>query len=122
MSTQIITNEAGQPAFAVLPYAEYERLAARAESADEVREFDEAVAADEEAFPADVVRRLIDGDAPIKVYREYRNMSQSDLAARSGLTAAYVSQLEAGVRRGSADVLRRLASALNVDMEDLMQE
>jgi predicted house-cleaning noncanonical NTP pyrophosphatase (MazG superfamily) len=59
MNMQIIKNEAGQPVFAVLPYAEYERLQERAEIAEEIAEFDQAINADEEALPAEFVRRLI---------------------------------------------------------------
>jgi DNA-binding XRE family transcriptional regulator len=119
MNTRIIKNEAGQPVFVVLPYAEYERLQERAEIAEEIAEFGEAVNADEEALPAELVRRLIGGEKPLKVYYEYRALSQTELAGMTELTPAYISQLESGARAGSLKALKRLADALKVDVDDL---
>jgi DNA-binding XRE family transcriptional regulator len=119
MNTQIIKNEAGQPLFAVIPYTEYEWLQERAERAEEIAEFDQAVNTDEEALSAEFVRRLIGGEEPLKVYREYRAFSQTELAEMTGLTPAYISQLESDARTGSLKALKRLADALSMDVDDL---
>jgi DNA-binding XRE family transcriptional regulator len=91
------------------------RLLEICEEADDVRVFDEAMEAirqGEELVPAEVVNRLIEGENPIKVWRQHRGMSQAALARAAGIKAAYLSQLEMGARKGSVTVLCALASTL----------
>jgi len=73
----------------------------------------------EETFPATVVNALIVGDSPIKVYRNYRKMTQQGLADAIGKSKVYIGKLEAGGRGGSVDVLSKIAQAFNVDIDDL---
>lgn len=116
---QIIRDDNGKPAFAVLPIAEYERLLEAADEAVGARAFDAYKATQPETFPDDVAGRLLNGEHPVKVFREHRGMTQVQLADAAGLKQAYVSQIEAGSRGGSVDVLKRIAEALRVDLDDL---
>lgn len=45
-------------------------------------------------------------------------MTKAQLAEAAGLRQAYVSQIEASSRIGTIDVLKRIAEALQVDLED----
>ncbi|MCH8184295.1 MAG: helix-turn-helix transcriptional regulator [Proteobacteria bacterium] len=63
---------------------------------------------------------MIGGENPIKVFREYRGLTQKQLAKKTDTSAAYLSQIETGRRTGSIKLLRRLAGALNVEVEDLI--
>jgi DNA-binding XRE family transcriptional regulator len=116
---QFIPND-DSPAYAVLPYADYLRLIGddRAALSDE-EIFDRAMAADEESFPEEIAARLTSGENPIRVFRRHRKLTQSDLADKIGSTSTYVSQLENGVRKGSVEMLKAIAAALNVDLDDL---
>ncbi|MDJ0685379.1 MAG: helix-turn-helix transcriptional regulator [Alphaproteobacteria bacterium] len=131
---QIIHGADGQPAFAVIPWPDYQRLAggaARSDAApadaslaeaalsDEAL-YDLAIAANEETFPADVVDRLLAGERPLKVFREYRGMTQKALAAAVDINPIYLSQIETGKRTGSTKVLSALARALDLDLDDLV--
>ncbi|MDR6772925.1 helix-turn-helix transcriptional regulator [Azospirillum sp. BE72] len=116
---QIIRDDQGRPAFAVLPIAEYERLLEAADEAIGLRAFDAYQAAKPETYPADVADRLLGGEHPVKVFREYRGLTQAQLGAAAGLKQAYVSQIEAGSRIGAVDVLKRIADALRVDLDDI---
>ena len=78
------------------------------------------MARDEESFPLEVADRLIAGESPLKVFREYRGLTQSALAKNAGTSAAYLSQIETGRRTGSVKLLRRLADALGVVLDDLV--
>lgn len=49
--------------------------------------------------------------------RQELGMSQAELARRSGLTAAAISQFEAGTRRPRYDALRKLSRALGVSLD-----
>jgi transcriptional regulator with XRE-family HTH domain len=46
--------------------------------------------------------------------------TQESLGAKAGIGKSYVSQIEAGTKTGSTKVLRALAKALQVDIEDLL--
>ena len=81
--------------------------------------YDAAVARNEESFPLEVVDRLIAHESPLKVFREYRGLTQDTLAKNAGTNAAYLSQIETGRRTGSVRLLRRLADALGVELDDL---
>ncbi|MCU0486639.1 MAG: helix-turn-helix transcriptional regulator, partial [Anaerolineales bacterium] len=54
-----------------------------------------------------------------KVWREFRGLSQQDVAERIGISIPYLSQLETGKRRGSFAVLSTLARALGVPLDSL---
>ena len=122
MSVQLILKE-GQPEYAVLPYDVYLRLVEDAEMLADVRDYDaamERIAAGEELVTAEVVYALLDGGNPIRIWREHRGMSQSELATRAGISASYLSQLESGKRDGTMDVLQGIAVALGVVLDDLV--
>lgn len=103
--------------------AEYEALLEAREDLSDIRSFDEAMAAlargDEELLPSEMVDRLMAGDSPLKVWREHRGFSQSDLARRSNVNRVQVADIEAGRKTGSVATLKSLAVALSVDMDDL---
>jgi len=73
----------------------------------------------EELVPSAVVDRLLAGDAPLMVWREHRGLSQAKLARQSGVNRIQIIDIEAGRKTGSAATLKKLATALNVDMDDL---
>lgn len=122
MKPQIIKKD-GKPEYAVIPYDEYRRLVEDAEMLAEVRGFDAARQAlatgEEELVPAEVVDRLLDGDNPVRVWREHRGLSAADLAKACGVTAAAISQIESGKRKSSVSLLKKIARALKVDLDTL---
>jgi len=61
----------------------------------------------------------VNGDSPVKVFREYRGMTQRQLGDVAGVNQAYVSQIEAGTRSGTVEVLKRIAEGLRIDLDDL---
>lgn len=121
MTVQII-DIAGQKV-AILPEAEYRMLA---ESAEDNADVQAAILAErrhlagEEYFPAALVDRLVDGESPLKVWREYRGLTQQQLGERLGLSKMMISGLETGKRDTSARNWRRLAEILAVDLDDLI--
>ena len=116
---QIIRDGTGKPAFAVLPMADYERLIEAADETIGARAFDTYVANRPETFPDDVAERLVNGESPVKVFREYRGLTQRQLGELAGINQAYVSQIEANARAGTVEVLKRIAEGLRVDLDDL---
>jgi hypothetical protein len=71
-------------------------------------------------LPAELVDRLIAGEHPIRILRELRELTLEELASRSGIGRAFLSLLESRRRQPSVGTLRRLADALGVDLDDLV--
>ena len=118
----IITSANGDR-MAVLLLSDYERLVASAEELETLLLYDKAKANPDgngEAIPAEFAKRLIAGENALKVWREYRGLSQKDLAAVTGLSGAFLSQIENGVRKGRIGAIQRIANALGVTLDDLV--
>lgn len=64
--------------------------------------------------------RLIDGEHPVRVWREHRRMRAKDLAAASGIASSYLSAIETGKKPGSVSALKRIAAALGVTLDELV--
>ena len=80
------------------------------------------IAAGEETWPHELIVELINTDSRIRTYRNYRGLTASELAASAGISQPYLSEIEAGKKTGSVDVLARIAKALRVDLDDLVVE
>lgn len=119
---QIIVSQSGER-LVVIPESEYVTMLERLETVEDLtaaRSFDELLAAGrEELVPASVVDRLLGGENAVRVWREHRGETVAGLASKAGISAAYLSQIEAGVRAGSVATLKRLAQALAVDLDDI---
>ena len=124
MSVQIIERN-GKPEWAVIPYTEYLRLVAEAEMLQDVRDYDDMLEAiekgEEETIPADIVYAILDGGNPIRVWREYRGLTQQQLAEAAGISKPYLSQLESGKRTGTTEVLSAVANALHLTIDDIVK-
>lgn len=103
-----------------IPRAEYDRLREAAEDLADVQAYDRAMAAGEESFPSEVVDRLLNGESPLRVFRDLRGLTQSALSAASGVNRVQIADIEARRRTGSVDTLRKLAQALNLTIDDLV--
>ena len=74
---------------------------------------------DQERVPIGVVDRLIAGENPVRVWREHRGHSLRQLAEQAGVGIGYLSQIENGERKGTVETLKKIATALDVDIDDL---
>jgi hypothetical protein len=109
---------------AILPRKEYEALAAKAAEADEdagtarlVARARREIAAGAPLIPKAVVDRIVKGENPLRVLREWRDMTQLELGRRTDIGQGYISDLESGRRKGTAAALKRLADALKVPLD-----
>jgi len=123
MKPQIIERN-GRPEWAVLPFADYEKMVEALEDGADTKTLDEAVralaAGEEESIPAEVTHRILDGESPLRIWREHRGLTLHDLAQRCEVTDAAISQIENHKRQPSVDLLKRLATALAVEVDDLL--
>ena len=94
------------------------------EELEDIRDYDAAKAelerGEDELIPADVVFAILDGENPVKVWREFRGLTQQQLADAAGISKPYLSQIETGKRKGSTDILSALAKALKVTLDEVV--
>ena len=58
----------------------------------------------------------------VKLMRKAKELSQEDLAEKSGLNRPYISAIEKGKRNISLEVIEKLAEALEINMKDFFEE
>ncbi|MCY3933315.1 MAG: helix-turn-helix transcriptional regulator [Acidobacteria bacterium] len=107
-----------------IPRAEYRRLCAAEEDLSDIHAAlavqARIDAGTEEFVPERVASRLMDGEPPLRVWREYRGLTQAALSRAAGVSRVQIVEIEAGRRTGSVLTLRRLADALRVDLDDIV--
>ncbi|MBP7339715.1 helix-turn-helix domain-containing protein [Niveispirillum sp.] len=110
----------------LLARADYDALLAALEEARDiatVQQFKADLAAGHtETLPWDMAKALLDGANPVRVWREHRGMTARALAAAAGIATGYLSEIETGRKPGSVAALKALATALRVDMDDLVPD
>ena len=100
-----IINQNGKPAFAVIPWDEYQRLTGK--------EIDVW-------FPNDVVKANTRGDSLIKAWREHFGLTREELASRAGMKQSALVRLERPDANPGHATLERLAMAMNITVEQLI--
>jgi hypothetical protein len=100
----------GEPQWAVLPYGDYLTLVSLAKQPEHTPAM---------LLPASFAARIAAGESPIRVWREYRGLSQSALAKAAEISVPYLSQLEKQIRSGSKKVLKNIAEGLNIPLDML---
>lgn len=107
----------------LLSRAEFDRLNEAAEHYSDIVAAVEAQQRKEEGeeyVPAEVVRQLLDGENPLKVWRKYRGMTLDALAEAVGRQGSFISKLEKGKAEGGIKLWKDIAVALRVDLDDLL--
>ena len=103
----------------VMASAAFDRLLEHIEDLEARRAYENT--RDQERFPLALADRLIAGDNPVRVYRNYRSLTLDALAAAVGLSKGYLSDIENGKKPGSVKALNRIAAALGVDIGNLVR-
>jgi DNA-binding XRE family transcriptional regulator len=115
-----IIKEGGKPVFAVLPYYEYEALLDIFDELSDIHDYKVSMSTDTENIPSYIVDKLLNDENPLKIWREYRKLTQQDLAKEAGISVPFLSQIETNKRQPSLKVYQKLAHALNVSLDFLV--
>jgi DNA-binding XRE family transcriptional regulator len=76
----------------------------------------------ETTIPIEIVKAELDGAHPLRAWRDHRGWTQAELAAKSGVARDLIAQIETRRRNGSIQSMNRLARALGVPIEALIEE
>jgi DNA-binding XRE family transcriptional regulator len=110
-------------AFAVVPMDELKKLMDDAEMLADVKAYDAAKArierGEDELIPLEIAERRLSGESPVKTWREYRGLTQEELAKASKMSRSMIAAIEAKHKQGGITTLKKLARALKVDLEHL---
>ena len=111
MSTHIepqIIMQNGKPAFAVIPWEEYQKLTRHIQDETDVW------------IPHEVVKaNAINGATMIRSWREYLGMTQQELARKAGMTQPALARLEKSDSKPRIGTLRKIAAAMDISIEQL---
>jgi transcriptional regulator with XRE-family HTH domain len=77
-------------------------------------------AGNDELIPAALARRLIGGEAPVRVWREYRGMTVRSLAVAAGVDMSDVERIESDDQHVGIDILKKISTVLDVAIDDLV--
>ena len=99
------------------------RLVEEAERLQDVLDYDAAKASlergEEELVPSEVVYAILDGDNPIRVWREYRHLSTQQLAEAARIGVSDLAEIETSQPTGTPEVLTAIAKALQVPLDEI---
>lgn len=109
--------------FAVLPMEKFKRILEDAEMLADVRAYDEAKArldrGEDELIPLEITERRLAGESTVKIWREYRGLTQEALAKASKVSRSMIASIETKHKQGGIATLKKLARTLNVDLDEL---
>jgi DNA-binding XRE family transcriptional regulator len=121
MRIETITRKGKE--FAVIPVEALQRLMDDAEMLADVRAYDAAKGrldrGEDELIPLEITERRLAGESPVRIWRDHRALTQEALAKRSKVSRTMIAAIEAGHKTGGIATLKKLATALNVDLENL---
>jgi len=98
---QIINDADGNPAFVVIPYAQY--VAQKLEP---------------DLIPHQVVSRIVDGATPIRAWREHLSLTQDEVARRLGISQPAFAQQES-VAKPRRATREKIAAAFGIHPDQL---
>jgi DNA-binding XRE family transcriptional regulator len=109
--------------FAVVPMKALKKLMEDAEMLADVRAYDSAKArlesGDDELIPLEIAERRLKGQAALRIWREYRKLTQDQLARKAKISRGLIAAIETKRKGGSVSTLKRLGVALGVGWDQL---
>lgn len=103
-----------------IPKDEYNRLVSAVEDLEDMRALDEYRANPGESVPVDFINRMLDGESPLRLWRDHRGLTQQALADTAAVNRVMIAQIEKGTKPGSVETLAKLAGTLKITIDDLV--
>lgn len=119
MGTVAYVTTPGGEELAILPRSEFEALREAVDHAQSVADYR---AGKVPGLSPDETRALVSAPSPLSFWRKYRAHTQASLAGTVGVTQNYLSDIENGKRGGDVQLWLKLARALEIPVESLIDE
>ena len=121
MTIQTIKTAAGET-LVILPLKEYEALEDAADAVRHAAVIAKVKRGESETLTSKEMKALLAAPTPLAFWRRKRGLTQSALAKRALISQSYLASLEVGRRKGDPALIKRLAQALSLRMEDLVPD
>lgn len=72
-----------------------------------------------EPLPATSFHRILHGENPVRVWREFRGMQIAELADAAGVSSTWLADIEMNGSSSSEKILKHLAEALGVHVDEI---
>jgi DNA-binding XRE family transcriptional regulator len=109
--------------FALIPIRDFQRLMEDAEMLSDVKAYDTAKTrledGGDELVPLEITERRLKGEPALRIWREYRKLTQEQLAKKSRVSRALIAAIETKRKTGSVSTLQRLGAVLDLSWEQL---
>ena len=106
--------------FVLVPEGVFEGLMQDAQMLADIQAFDRARRQAREYFPQRVLNALLEGGHPVRVFREYRGLTQEELAKKAEIGRTNLAMIETGKKTGSVATLEKIAVALKLTIDDIV--
>jgi len=118
---QTIKTPAGET-LVILPLKDYEALCNAADAADHAKAMADLARGEEEKLTPQEALALAEAPSPLAFWRKKRGLTQASLAEKTGMSQSAIADIERGSRSGSVLTLKKIAEALALRIEDLINE
>jgi DNA-binding XRE family transcriptional regulator len=123
MAMRIETITRNGKDFAVIPAKALQKLMADSEMLADVKAYDAAKArldgGEDELLPLEITERRLRGEPALRTWREYRKLTQQQVARRSKVSRALIAANETNRKSGSVNTWKKLGAALDVSWDQL---
>ena len=119
MNKIVYFTSPGGDEMAILPRAELEALR---DAADHAKALADYRSGRTPGLTSEQALAFAQAPSPLGFWRKFRGLTQAQLAAEAGIAQNYLSDLENGKRTGDVALWMRLAKALDLSVEELVDE
>jgi ribosome-binding protein aMBF1 (putative translation factor) len=119
MQHTFVTTPSGEE-LVLVSRADFERVQELFDAVSHRRTMEAITRGEQEVLTAEEVREALSAASPLAFWRRKRGLTQKTLSGQVAASQSYLADLEAGRRKGDPALIKRLAKALNVRMEDLV--
>ena len=121
MRIETITRKGKE--FALILVENLQKLIDDAGMLADVRAYDAAKArledGDDELIPLEITERRLRGEPALRIWREYRQLTQEQLAKKSKVSRALIAAIETSRKSGSVSTWKKLGKTLDVSWDQL---
>lgn len=120
---QYVRDETGKEAFVVVPVDRFRKIEAAAQKTHDFKQLSKLFQIEQDAndlIPADVIRDIAEGIHPVRAWRNFKKLKAVELASQSGISPAYLSEIETGKKDGTFKTMAAIAICLGVKLDDLV--
>jgi ribosome-binding protein aMBF1 (putative translation factor) len=102
----------------ILALKDYQKIQNQLEELEDIKSYIQHKEHPEDTLPFELVQDLLDSNnSKVKLFRQYKGLTISELAKAAGITESYLSQIENFRRKGTVDIYKKLANVLDIEME-----